>query len=138
MSTLAGLWQRSVRTATALLFPRYWLAVIEQEPLRVVFNSDNRKVTADGAVRTVHSAGKVLAAFDAIQSIDTVHHPRSDDKPEHWSLSLYLGRSARAYVGRSRKHAQVTKAATLLATITGKPQRSLEARNHPSVISTRS
>jgi hypothetical protein len=137
MPFLIRLWQRAVRTATALLFPRYWLAVIVQEPLRVVFNSDNREVTADGTARSVHTADKVLATFDAIQSIDTVHHPRSEDKPEHWSLSLYLGRSARAYVGRSRKQAQVTKAAALLATITGKPQRTLEALSHPSVISTK-
>jgi hypothetical protein len=137
MSFLTSLWQRCVRSASALVFPRYWLAVIVQEPLRVAFNSDNREVTADGTARTVHTANKVLATFDAIQSIDVVHHPPSDDKPEHWSLSLYLGRSARAYVGRSRQQAQVKKAATLLATITGKPQRELEALSHPSVIGTK-
>jgi hypothetical protein len=138
MPFLTSLWQRCVRITTALLFPRYWLAVIEQEQMRVVFSSDNREVAVDGTARNVRWGEKVLATFDAIQSIDVVHHPPSDDKPEHWSLSLYLGRSSRAYIGRSRKQAQVTKASALLATITSKPVRTLEALSHPSVINTKS
>jgi hypothetical protein len=140
MSALNAIWQRCVRAVQSLLFPRYWLAVIEHEPLRVTFNSDNRHVTADGTARNVRAGEKVLATFDAIQSIDVVHHPigSDTDKPEHWSLSLYLGRSSRAYIGRSRKQAEADKAAKLLATITSKPVRSVEALAHPSVINTRS
>jgi len=140
MSISNSLWQRCVRAVQALLFPRYWLAVIVEEPLRVVFNSDNREVTVDGAARRVHAGEKSLATFEAIQSIDIVHHPRSadNDKPEHWSVSLYLGRSMRAYIGRSRKRAEADKAAKLLATITSKTVRSVEALSHPSVINTRS
>lgn len=140
MPTLNSLWQRCISAVQSLLFPRYWLAVIEQEQMRVVFSSDNREVTVDGTARNVRLGEKMLATFDAIQSIDVVHHPRADDgsKPEHWSVSLYLGRSARAYIGRSRKQAAVDKAAKLLATITSKPVRSVEALSHPSVINTRS
>lgn len=132
-------WQRCAGAVRGLLFPRYWLAVIEQEPLRVVFSSDHRVVTVDGTARNVRTGEKVLATFDALQSIDVVHHPRSaeKDKPEHWSVSLYLGRSTRAYVGRSRKQAQCTKAAALLATITGKPVRSLEVLGPNSHIPSR-
>ncbi len=139
MPTLISLWQRCVLAAQSLLFPRYWLAVIEQEQMRVVFSSDNREVTVDGTARNVRLGEKVLATFDAIQSIDVVHHPRADDgsKPEHWSISLYLGRSTRAYIGRSRKQAAVDKAAKLLATITSKTVRSVEALSHPSVIPSR-
>jgi hypothetical protein len=139
MPTLISLWQRGVSAVQSLLFPRYWLAVIEQEQMRVVFSSDNREVTVDGTARNVRWGEKVLATFDAIQSIDVVHHPRADDgsKPEHWSISLYLGRSTRAYIGRSRKQAAVDKAAKLLATITGKTVRSVEALSHPSVIPSR-
>ncbi len=140
MSTLASTWQRCVSVVQSLLFPRYWLAVIEQEQMRVIFSSDNREVTVDGAARNVLWGDKLLATFDAIQSIDIVHHPRAEDgsKPEHWSISLYLGRSSRAYIGRSRKQAAVDRAAKLLATITSKPVRSVEALAHPSVINTRS
>jgi hypothetical protein len=139
MPAATTLWQRCTRAVQSLLFPRYWLAVIEQEPLRVVFRSDHREVLVDGTARNVRAEAKLLASFDAIQSIDIVHHPRADDgsKPEHWSLSLYLGRSTRAYVGRSRKQAEVEKAARLLATITDKPVRSVEALSHPSVIPSR-
>ena len=140
MPTLTTLWQRGVGAVQSLLFPRFWLAVIEQEQMRVVFSSDNREVTVDGTARNVRLGEKVLATFDAIQSIDIVHHPRADDgsKPEHWSISLYLGRSTRAYIGRSRKQAAVDKAAKLLATITSKTVRSVEALSHPSIINTRS
>ena len=139
MPTLLSLWQRCVSAVQSLLFPRFWLAVIEQEQMRVVFSSDNREVTVDGTARNVRWGEKQLATFDAIQSIDVVHHPRADDgsKPEHWSISLYLGRSTRAYIGRSRKQAAVDKAAKLLATITGKTVRSVEALSHPSVIPSR-
>ena len=139
MTLLIAIWQRCVRAVQSLLFPRYWMAVIVQEPLRVVTSSDNREVTADGTARNVRAGEKVLATFDAIQSIDVVHHPPDDQqhKPEHWSVSLYLGRSTRAYIGRSRKKAQADKAAKLLATIASKPVRSVEALAHPSVINTR-
>jgi hypothetical protein len=138
-TTLTTLWQRCVGAVQSLLFPRYWLAVIEREPLRLVFSSDNREVIVDGTARSVRAAEKLLATFDAIQSIDVVHHPRADDgsKPEHWSVSLYLGRSTRAYIGRSRKQAAADNAAKLLATITSKPVRSVEALSHPSVINTK-
>jgi hypothetical protein len=137
---LVNLWQRAVSAVQSLLFPRYWLAVIEHEPLRLVFSSDHRLVTVDGSARQVRNGEKVLASFEAIQSVDVVHHPRAEDKdkPEHWSVSLYLGRSSRAYIGRSRKQAQADKAAKLVATITGKTVRSVEALAHPSVINTRS
>ncbi len=139
MLTPTSLWQRCVGAVQSLLFPRYWLAVIEQEQMRVVFSSDHREVVVDGTARNVRWGEKVLATFDAIQSIDIVHHPRADDgsKPEHWSISLYLGRSTRAYVGRSRKQAAADKAAKLLATITSKTVRSVEALSHPSVIPSR-
>lgn len=139
MNMFTALWQRVVRAVQSLLFPRYWLAVVEHEPLRLVFSSDHRQVTVDGTARQVRSGEKVLATFEAIQSIDVVHHPRAGDgsKPEHWSISLYLGRSSRAYVGRSRKQAAADKAAKLLATITGKTVRSVEALSHPSVIPSR-
>ena len=138
MPTPITLWQRCVRAVQSLLFPRFWLAVIVQEPLRIVYSSDNREVTVDGTSRRVLAGEKVLASFESIQSIDIVHHPRSDDKPEHWSVSLYLGRSSRAYIGRSRKQPEAAKAAKLLATITSKTVRSVEALSHPSVINTRS
>jgi hypothetical protein len=138
MPILTTLWQRCVRAVQSLLFPRYWLAVIVQEPLRIVFSSDHREVTVDGTARRVLTGEKMLASFESIQSIDIVHHPRSEDKPEHWSVSLYLGRSSRAYIGRSRKQPEADKAAKLLATITSKTVRSVEALSHPSVINTRS
>ena len=139
MPTPITIWQRCVSAVQSLLFPRYWLAVIEQEQMRDVFSSDNREVTVDGMARNVRWGHKVLATFEAIQSIDVVHHPKSDDndKPEHWSVSLYLGRSSRAYVGRSRKQAEADQAARLVATITGKTVRSVEALSHPSVIPSR-
>ncbi len=113
---------------------------MEHGGLRVVINSEGREVTADGSTRSVHAGDKQLATFDALQSVDVVHHPRNDGdgKPEHWSVSLYLGRSSRAFVGRSRKLSEATRAAEMLGKITGKPVRSLEALSHPSVINTQS
>jgi hypothetical protein len=139
MPTANTLWQRLGRGLNAALFPRYWMAVMAQEPLRLVLNSDGREVTIDGTARTIRTADKQLATFDAVQAIDVVHHPRqeAEGKPEHWSVSLYLGRSSRAFIGRSRKHAQCTKAAALLATITGKPMRNLEVLGPNSHIPSR-
>jgi hypothetical protein len=133
------LWQRLKRAAHGALFPRYWMAVIVQEPLRIVLNSDGRLVTADGSARSVRTEDKTLARFDAIQSIDVVHHPPDPGagKPEHWSVSLYMGRSTRSFVGRSRKQADATKAAALLSTITSRPVRTLEVLTHPSHIPSR-
>jgi hypothetical protein len=121
-------WQRLRRAASGLLFPRYWMVVVAQGPLELVLNSDGREVTADGKARHVIAGDKVLARFEAMLSVDVVRHPRDDaaHKPEHWSVSLYLGRSQRAFVGRSRKQAQAKKAAALLGTISGKPVRELE------------
>jgi hypothetical protein len=134
-SFLHRLW----RAVHGVLFPRYWLAVMAKEPLRLVLNSDGREVTIDGATRRVQAGDKVLASFDAVLSIDVVHHERNqgEAKPEHWSLSLYLGRSQRAFIGRSRKQAQVTQAAALLATITGKPVRTLDVLGPDSHIHSR-
>jgi hypothetical protein len=134
-----SLLHRLGRAVHGALFPRYWMAVMAQEPLRLVLNSDGREVTADGSARRVHAGDKVLASFEAVQSIDIVHHARNADegKPEHWSVSLYLGRSQRAFVGRSRKLAQAEKAAQLLATITGKPVRTLEVLGPNSHIHSR-
>lgn len=139
MTFAKNLWQSLRRGVSAALFPRYWMAVIVQEPLRLVLSSDGREVTADGTAATVTAAGKTLARFDAVLSIDIVHHVRNEaeHKPEHWSVTLYLGRSQRAFIGRSRKLAQAEKAAKLLATITGKPQRTLEVLGPHSHISTR-
>jgi hypothetical protein len=138
-NTAIAVWRGLRRSLMAALFPRYWMAVIAQEPLRLVLNSDGREVTADGTARTIRTADKLLASFDAVLSIDVVRHPRSpaEHKPEHWSLTLYLGRSQRAFVGRSRKLPQVEKAAKLLATITGKPVRTLEVLGPNSHIPTR-
>jgi hypothetical protein len=134
-------WQRLGRAARGLLFPRYWLAVVELQPLRLVLNSDGREVVVDGRARTiaVPAEEKVLAGFEAVQSIDLAHHPRDDaqHKPEHWSVTLYLGRSQRAYVGRSRKRKQASEAAALLARITGKTVRELEVLNTDSHIPSR-
>jgi hypothetical protein len=139
MPSAKSLWQRLRRSATAALFPRYWMAVMVQEPLRLVLNSDGREVTADGTARTIRTPDKHLATFDAVQAIDIVHHAfnPTEHKPEHWSVSLYLGRSQRAFVGRSRKLAQAEKCAKLLATITGKPVRTLQVLGPNSHISTR-
>jgi hypothetical protein len=139
MPATRTLWQRCIRAAHGVLFPRYWIAVMANDGLRVVINSEGREITADGRTRSVCTGDKALATFDALQSIDIVHHPPDDDagKPEHWSVSLYLGRSKRAYVARSRKQAEAAQAAALLARISGKPVRSLEALNHPSVVPSR-
>ena len=123
----------------AALFPRYWMAVIELEPLRLVLSSDGRVVTVDGTARSIHTTDKALATFDAVQSIDVAHHPAvpADGKPELCSVSLYLGRSRRAFIGRSRKHKQATHAADLLARITGKSVRTLEVLGPDSHIPSR-
>jgi hypothetical protein len=139
MPSATSRWRRLGRAVHGLLFPRYWIAVLAHEPLRLVLNSDGREVTADGKARRVVAGEKTLATFDAVQSVDVVRHapdaPAS--RPEHWSITLYLGRSQRAFVGRSRKQPQAVKAAQLLAKITGKPLRQLEALGPDSHIHSR-
>ena len=54
MPTPLTLWQRCVGAVQSLLFPRFWLAVIEQEPLRLVFSSDNREVIVMSAPTASH------------------------------------------------------------------------------------
>jgi hypothetical protein len=115
---------------TGLLFPRYWLAVISHDPLRLVLASDGLQFTVDGPSRIVHNAEKkVLATFESLKAVDVVHREadRAQGVPEHWTLDLYLGRSLRVTIGRSRKHADVTQAAARIAKLAGKPVRTLDA-----------
>lgn len=121
-----SLGQRAWRRLRGLLFPRYWIALTEDDALRVVIESDGVRTAIDGSTRTVlRDDKKVLAAFDALQSIDIVHQPArpEDDVPEHWLLSLYLGRSMRLNIARSRKQPHVAKAAARVSRITGVPVR---------------
>lgn len=105
--------------AQGLLAPNIGIEIVEQDERRLVTLSERRQVVVDKRFGTVKCGAKVLASFDAIQSID-IQHQRGDDVAEAWNVSLYLSWYARVQIGRTDDATEASIVAARLSTITGK------------------
>ena len=92
MAVFMSLWQRCVRAVQGLLFPRFWLAVVVQEPLRIVFNSDNREVTVDGTARRVLAGEWLIREGDEAHLIDGWRYLGTVQSDEEIHVLLAAGR----------------------------------------------
>lgn len=105
--------------ATDLLAPSIGIEIVEQDDRRLVTLSERRQVVVDKRFGTVKCGTKVLALFDAIQSID-IQHQHDDGGTEAWNVSLYLSWYARVQIGRTGDATEASIVAARLSTITGK------------------
>jgi hypothetical protein len=127
MSVPATAWRivsSLARTAFAIawqvFFPSYAIEIVAKDARRLVLKHKGREIVADARYRTVKSGSRVLATFDAIQSIGIRTH-RGDDTPDFWEISLRLGPFSRIVIGRTSDDADASIIAAGLGTVTGKP-----------------
>lgn len=113
-----------VAEARRVFSPTLDIEIVEQQGPRLVWRSGGREVVADQRLRAVLSNGRVLARFDAIQSVDIQHH-RGNDTPEAWSVNLGLGGRSRVRVGRCSDATDASILAAHLGTLTGKKVQAL-------------
>ncbi len=95
------------------------IEIVEQQDTRLVWRTGERETVADQRLRAVMSNGRVLARFDAIQSID-IRRMQRGDAPEVWDVSLALGGRSRVRVACSTDATDASILAARLSTITGK------------------
>jgi hypothetical protein len=95
------------------------IEIIEQQDTRLVWHTGGRETVADQRLRAVMSNGRVLARFDAIESID-IRRTQRGDAPEMWDVSLHLAARSRVRVARSTDATDASILAAHLSTITGK------------------
>jgi hypothetical protein len=105
--------------AKRALLPNYRIEIVDQDDIRLVLNSMGREIVVNGRYRTVKSGEKVLARFDAIQSIE-VARQTSDDGTDTWKVSLYISWLSRVHIGRTSDAAEASIVGARLSTITGK------------------
>lgn len=127
MSVPATAWRivsSLARTAFAIawqvFFPRYAIEIVAKDARRLVLKHKGREIVADARHRTVKSGSRVLATFDAIQSIGIRTH-RGDETPDFWEISLRVGPFSRIVIGRTSDSTDASIIAAGLGTVTGKP-----------------
>lgn len=114
-----------VAEARRVFIPTHDIEIVEQQGPRLVWRSGGREVVADQRLRAVLSNGRVLARFDAIQSVDILQHHRGNDTPEIWSVNLGMGGRPRVRVGRCNDATDASILAAHLGTLTGKKVRAV-------------
>jgi hypothetical protein len=95
------------------------IEMTEQGDDRLLIQSSGRQLVADKSRRAITSSGRVVARFDAIQSID-VKRTENENGPTVWTISLYLSLFSRIHIGRTTDDAEASIVAARLSTITGK------------------
>jgi hypothetical protein len=109
-----------------LLTSAYPLRIVQNDEALLVLNSNDREIVFNKRFRTVKSGTKVLAQFDAIQTIDVTHHRADDDKPESWSVRLNVkGWFASVTLGDTNDDAEASIVAARVSRFTDKRVRSL-------------
>jgi len=119
MSTLKQIWQALV-AALGQFFAAYsWIEIVEEKKDRLVLSVNTRHVIADNVSRLVSAAGRSVASFEAIQSVE-VQHCRNGKRLEWWVVSLHLLGGRRLRIGRTADEVQASIVAAHLSTILGK------------------
>lgn len=92
---------------------------------RLVLNADGWLVTFDKPPETVSYAGRMVASFASVDSIN-IQHFINGKRFEWWVLSLKLRTGKRLTIGRSIDSVQISIAAAHAATIMGKNVRTIK------------
>lgn len=102
------------------------LEIVQQDDVSLVLNGNGRQIVFNKRFGTVKSGTKVLARFDAIQTIDVTHHGPGDDRPESWSVRLNLkGWFASVAIGDTHDDVSASIVAARISRCTDKKVRSL-------------
>ena len=132
MSFPVNVWRRASGLARAvftqawqIVSPSYSIAILANDDLRLVLQHGGHEIVADRRDRTVRSGTRVLASFDAIESIDIRHCGSDEDGPEFWEISLRRRGNVRTLIGRSSDGTEASIVAARLATVTGRKVRAL-------------
>jgi hypothetical protein len=100
--------------------------VVQEDDAVLVLNGHGRQLTFNQRHRTVKAGTKVLALFDAIETIDVVYRRGDEDRPERWSVRLNLsGTFATVPIGETGDDANASIIAAKLSRCTGKRVRAL-------------
>lgn len=121
----SGLARAVLTQAWQLISPNYAIAIIANDDLRLVLQHGGHEIVADRRNRTVWSGTRLLATFDAIESIDIRHCSSDEDGPEFWEISLRGRGISSTLIGRSSDDAEASIVAARLATVMGKKVRAV-------------
>lgn len=122
---------RSLLSVVGGVFTPPELDVVQEDDTVLVLKGggwhDSRMLTFHKRYRTVKAGTDVLAQFDAIDTIDVVHHRADDgDRPEHWWVRLNLrGTFSSVSVGVTIDDADASIVAARISRVTGKRVRAL-------------
>ncbi|MES2933233.1 MAG: hypothetical protein V4805_07075 [Pseudomonadota bacterium] len=102
------------------------IQIIQQDENVLVLQSRRRQFVFNKRFRTVKSGARVLAQFDAIDTVDLIHHSARDDEPDNWSVRLNVqGWLSTVVIGKTRDDVEASMAAARISTFTGKNVRTL-------------
>ena len=109
-----------------LLASAYPLKIVRHDDALLVLNGNGREIVFNKRFRTIKSGTTVLAQFDAIETIDVIHHRGDEDRPESWSVRLNLkGWFASVSIGDTNDDAEASIVAARVSRFTDKKVRSL-------------
>jgi hypothetical protein len=111
--------------AKSVLAPFSSLEIVQQDDNQLILKNNSRQFIISKRYRTVKSGTRVLARFEAIETIDVRHHP-SIDEPEYWSVRLNVkGSFFPVTIGHTCGDVDASIVAARISTFTGKKVRSL-------------
>ena len=111
--------------ANRVLEPFSSLEIVQQDDNQLILKNNSRQFIVSKRYRTVKSGTRVLARFDAIETID-VAHLYGDDEPEYWSVRLNVqGSFLPVIIGHTLNDVDASIVAARISTFTGKKVRSL-------------
>jgi hypothetical protein len=100
--------------------------IVQEDDTVLVLNGNGRQLVVNKRHRTVKVGTKVLALFDAIETIDVLHRRADEDRPDRWSVSLNLtGMFSTVSIGETGDDAEASVIAAKLSRFTGKRVRAL-------------
>ena len=109
--------------ANSVLAPFSSLEIIQQDDNQLILKNNSRQFIVSKRYRTVKSGTRVLARFDAIETID-VAHLYGDDEPEYWSVRLNVkGSFLPVIIGHTLNDVDASIVAARISTFTGKKVR---------------
>lgn len=109
--------------AKSVLAPFSSLEIVQQDDDQLILKNNSRQFIVSKRYRTVKSGTRVLARFDAIETID-VAHLYDDDEPEYWSVRLNVkGSFLPVIIGHTLNDVDASIVAARISTLTGKKVR---------------
>ncbi|MDL5031564.1 hypothetical protein QRD43_06550 [Pelomonas sp. APW6] len=100
------------------------LSILQADERQLVIQGNAAVFCFDARQRCVRVGTRRKAAFDDIRCVIVRHHRDSDDRPEHWSVTLQVrGFLADVHLGWSQDDVDASILGARLARFLGKPVR---------------